>query len=254
MRQKNFDGKLWFSPPSLFPNIFRYQNFSGTQKGSPTKFFGTVRQQIFYRKSWYAPSYPYFFSIPENFRKTEGFLSKAFRFGPVRQKISNFENTKMPPLLCMKIFDKRIFLKHQSVLQWNISVQWDKNFDGKSWYLPPPLLSIKYFYLPEFFWNTEWFPGEVFSVLWEKKNFRQNREASPSFAWNFSIPEFFRNTEGFYYEFYRHWDKDFLTEFSDIPFLCIKFFWFTEVFPNEIFRYCETKNFERKVVLPPSFA
>ena len=28
-----------------------------------------------------------FFSIPENFRKTEGFLYKAFRFGPVRQKV-----------------------------------------------------------------------------------------------------------------------------------------------------------------------
>ena len=74
-----------------------------------------------------------------------------------------------PPLLCMKIFDKRIFLKHQNVLQWNISVQWDKNFDGKSWY--PPLLSIKYFSIPEIFWNTEWFPGEVFSVLWDEKIF-----------------------------------------------------------------------------------
>ena len=28
------------------------------------------------------------FSIPENFQKTERFLYKAFRFGPVRQKIS----------------------------------------------------------------------------------------------------------------------------------------------------------------------
>ena len=27
-------------------------------------------------------------------------------------------------------------------------------------------------------------------------------------------------------------------------------FWNTEVFPNEIFWYCETKNFERKVVIP----
>ena len=26
-------------------------------------------------------------------------------------------------------------------------------------------------------------------------------------------------------------------------------FWYTEVFPNEIFRYCETKNFERKVLI-----
>ena len=66
----------------------------------------------------------------------------------------------------------------------------------------------KTFSLPENFWNTEWFPGESFSVLWDKKN-RQNREASPSFAWKFSIPEFFRNTEGFSYELYRHCETKF---------------------------------------------
>ena len=39
------------------------------------------------------------------------------------------QNRDAPPLpLCMKIFDEGIFLKHQSVLQWNISVQWDKKF------------------------------------------------------------------------------------------------------------------------------
>ena len=36
------------------------------------------------------------------------------------------------PLLCMKTFDKRIFLKHQTVFQWNISVQWDNNFSTKN--------------------------------------------------------------------------------------------------------------------------
>ena len=86
----------------------------------------------------------------------------------------------------------------------------------------PPLLSIKYFSLPEIFWNTEWFPGEVFSVLWDKKVFDKTVKLPPSFAWNFSIPEIFRNTEEFSYEFYRQWDKDFSTEFSDIPIFCIK--------------------------------
>ena len=103
----------------------------------------------------------------------------------------------------MKIFDKKIFLKHQRVLQWNILVQWGKNFSTEN-RDTSPLLPIKIFSLPEIFWNTEWFPGEVFSVMWDEKNFRQNRDASPSFAWKFSIPEFFRNTEVFSYEFYRH--------------------------------------------------
>ena len=139
----------------------------------PTKFFGTVRPKNFRRKNvippfssiiffetktffknsrislrkfsalWdikistgnrdMPPLIHKFFSIPENFRKTEGFLYKAFRFGPVRQKV---RQNRDAPLLCMKIFDERIFLKHQSVLQWNNSIQWDKNCDGKSWYSP----------------------------------------------------------------------------------------------------------------------
>ena len=204
--------------PSLVPNIFRYQNFSGTQKGSPKKFFGTVRQQIFYRKSWYAPSYPFFFDtrkLPENRRVR----LQSFPFRSCETK--NFDKTKMPPpLLCMKIFDKRSFLKHQSVLQWNISVQWDRNFDGKSWY-HPALLSIKYLSLPELFWNTEWFPGEVFFGPVREKIFDKTVKLPPSFAWKFSIPEFFRNTEGFSYEFYRH---------------------------------CETKIFQRSLVISPSYA
>ena len=232
--------------PSLVLNIFRYQNFSGTQKGSPTKFFGTVREKIFDGKSrYFLPHLIQNFSIPEisetlkrsptkffgsetkKFRQkienrditlrsikifdtrnqwnTKGFPYEVFRyplsssiklfegknflensrislrkFSALRDlKIStenrdtrplihkfffdtrklpenrrvplqsfpfrscetkNFDKTKMPPFLCMKVFDKRSFLKHQSVLQWNISVQWDKNFDGKSWYPSPPLI------------------------------------------------------------------------------------------------------------------
>ena len=186
------------------------------------------------------------------YQKTEGFLYKAFRFGPVRQKISTKPRCP-PPLLCMKVFDKRIFLKHQSVLQWNISVQWDKNFDGKSW---SPLLSIKYFSLPEIFWNTEWFPGEVFSVLWDKKNFDKTVKLPPSFAWKFSIPEFFRNTEGFSYEFYRYCETDFSTEFSDIPFLCIKFcdsrnFLIHRSVPQRNFSVLWDKKFWTKSDTPP---
>ena len=39
-----------FLPPFLIQKIFRYQIFRETQKGSPTKVFGTVRKQLFYRK------------------------------------------------------------------------------------------------------------------------------------------------------------------------------------------------------------
>ena len=51
------------------------------------------------------------------------------------------QNRDAPPLLCMKIFDKRIFLKHLSVLQWNISALWDKKSSTENLDTPPPLLS-----------------------------------------------------------------------------------------------------------------
>ena len=87
----------------------------------------------------------------------------------------------------------------------------------------------------------------------DKKIFDETVELPPSFAWKFSIPEFFRNTEGFSYEFYRHCGKDFSTEFSDIPFLCIKFFAIRNFLihrsvPQRNFSVLWDKNFERKVV------
>ena len=176
MRQKIFDGKTWyplvcikfFDTPNFLKHLrdahelfwhcetknFRQKNvippFSSIYFFETKNFLKNSR--IFLRKFWalwdikistgnrdIPPLIHKFFSIPENFRKTEGFLYKAFRFGPVRQK---FRQNRDAPLLFMKIFDKRIFLKHQSVLHWNISIQWDKNSDGKSWYSPPPLSKL----------------------------------------------------------------------------------------------------------------
>ena len=170
MRQKIFDGKTWyplvcikfFDTPNFLKHLrdahelfwhcetknFRRKNvippFSSIYFFETKNFLKNSR--IFLRKFWalwdikistgnrdMPPLIHKFFSIPEIFRKTEGFLYKAFRFGPVRQK---FRQNRDAPLLFMKIFDKRIFLKHQSVLQWNISIQWDKNCDGISWYSP----------------------------------------------------------------------------------------------------------------------
>ena len=156
-------------PPPIMHKIFRYPNFSETLKGCPRNFsalwdqnFSTEKRDrpLFIHKTFWnqnfseksriplrkfsalwdikistqkrdkPPLIHKFFSKPENFRKTEGFFYKAFRFGLVRLK--NFDKTVMPlPLLCMKVL-KRIFLKHQNVRQWNIWVHWD----GKSWYHP----------------------------------------------------------------------------------------------------------------------
>ena len=44
---------------------FRYHNVFETQKGSPRKFFGTVRQKFFDRKSWYTPVVHKIFPYPK---------------------------------------------------------------------------------------------------------------------------------------------------------------------------------------------
>ena len=141
------------------------------------------------------------------------------------------------------------FFKHKIVLHWNILAQWDKIFSTEN-RDNSPLSSIKNFPLPKNLWNAEWFPGEVFSVLWDKRNFRQNLESSPSFAWKFSIPDFFWNTEVFSYEFYRQCETINFQRSLVIPpcyaqnFAIHEFFWNTELFPNENFRYCGTNVFD----------
>ena len=160
-----------------------------------------------------------FFRYPKFSGKQKGSFTKLFVSVLWDNK---FRQNPDAPSYAWKVSIKFFFLKHQSVLQWNILVQWDKNFSTENRDTSPPLLSIKIFSLPEIFWNTEWFPGEVFSVLWDKKIFDKTMKGwSPSFAWKFSIPKFFRNTEVFSYEFYRH---------------------------------CETKIFQRSLVISPSYA
>ena len=96
-------------PPStpLIHKIFRYQEYSETQKGSPTKFLGTVRQKIVYTKSCYPPTpppprdwkswYPPHtknFSIPKILSNQEGSTTKFF--GKMRWKIFPTENRNTP--------------------------------------------------------------------------------------------------------------------------------------------------------------
>ena len=83
--------------------------------------------------------------------------------------------------------------------------------------MPPPLLSLKFFPYQSFS-ETDWFLGEVFSVLLVRKIFDKTVKL-PLLCFKNSIPEIFRNTEVFSYEFYRN---------------------------------CETKSFRRRnVILPP---
>ena len=68
-------------PPSipLIHKIFGYQEFSETQNGSPTKFFGDVRQKVFDRKSWYPPIMHKVFRYPK-FSQTQKGSPRFFRY------------------------------------------------------------------------------------------------------------------------------------------------------------------------------
>ena len=132
---KNFWRKLVIPP--IMHKIFRYRKFSETLKRCPWT-FSALWDQNFRRKNVIRRfsstklfetknflknsriplrkfSAPWdikisaenrdmltlihnFFSIPESFRKTEGFLHKAFRFGPVRQKVRTKPWCPPPPM------------------------------------------------------------------------------------------------------------------------------------------------------------
>ena len=185
-----------------------------------------------------------FFFDTRNFPENRVVPLHSFLFWSRETK--NFDKTVMPPPLpWMKIFDKRIFLNHQSVLQWMFRYSMTKT--SRPTLIPPPLLSIKYFSLPAVFWSTEGFSGEVFSVLWEKQNFDKTVKPPVSSAWNSSIPEFFRNTE-----VYRHWDtkktRQKILILPPSPPLTHKFLRYgksceTKKGSQEVFRYCETTTF-----------
>ena len=78
--------------PSLLPllslNFLLLKIFWNTaHKGSPTKFFGTARQKILYRKSWFSPLRHKIFRYPKLSETQKGSSSKFF--GTMRQKFSN---------------------------------------------------------------------------------------------------------------------------------------------------------------------
>ena len=74
--------------PSLFPLLsinsllHRYKNFCETQKGSPMRFFGTVRRTVFQRKIFlFPPSHQPFLSYRKFLKQiTKGFLQKVFGY------------------------------------------------------------------------------------------------------------------------------------------------------------------------------
>ena len=149
----------------------------------PTKFFGTVRQKIFDGKLWYPLLCIKFFDTP-NFLKHWRDAHEIFRHCETK----NFRRKIVIPPIMHKIFrypkvsetlkgGPRNFSGKQkgSFTKLFVSVQWDKNFDGKYWYSPPPL--IQTFSVPEISETLKGSPLRKFLAQWDKKLPTENRKS-----------------------------------------------------------------------------
>ena len=210
--------------------MFPYQKPSENQKGSPTKLFGTVRQN-FNGKSWYL-LHPALF-IPKSFR-----------------------NRKFPET------------QHRLVPLRKVPVLKQKNFDGKPWCSlassPHPLLP-KLFPYRKFSETRNGFSSKCFSTA--RKKSTENGVTAPSLpslssVKFFDIRKILEHRKVPLRRFSALWDKTFSTEDLDtpLPLLCINFFansnfleHSTEGFHYELFRYCETTKIRRKILIlsPP---
>ena len=126
--------------PLSYPERFSIPEINETLKNSPTKIFSTVRQ----KKSSETldapppPSYPWTYSLSENFWNTSQKGSPTNLFDTVRQQIFYRKSCYSPPK--KSFFDTRNFQKHRSVPLRKDSVLQDINFWQKIVILPPCLI------------------------------------------------------------------------------------------------------------------
>ena len=142
------------------------------------------------------------YTISCNFFNPEFLWNKRFplRIFPVLWDKKVSIESRDIPFLCIKIFDKRSFLRNEGFPNENfrycemIIIRHD---------CETPSYAI--FCNPELFWNTR-VPLRSFSVLWDKKVSRENRDI-PLLALKTFDKRTFLKTEGIPYEVFRYSEK-----------------------------------------------
>ena len=127
-----------------------------------------------------------------------------------------------------------------------------KIFDGKTWY---PLVCIKFFDTPNFL--KHWRDAHEIFRHCETKKFRRKLVIPPIMHKIFRYPKFSETSKGCPRIFSALWDKKIFDGKTWYPLVCINFFDTLNFLKHlghahEIFWHCETKNFRRKNVIPPS--
>ena len=179
----------------------------------PLRSFLVLWDKKFRQKGWYPPLMLKIFWYPKLSETPKGSPTKCF--GSMRRK--SFRRKSWYTPLMHKIFGYPKLLKHERVPLRKISVLWEKTISTENRDTRPLLLSLAFLHTGNFLKHRRVL-YEMFRY-WHKKILTENRYTSPlpSCPESFPIPEMFWSTEGF---------------------------------PYEIFRHCETKNFQRKIVLP----
>ena len=171
---KQFQRKIVKPTSCLIPNSFRYPKPFETQKGSSTKWFGTVRQNNFNGKPWFPPP-PLSLTIfdTRNFLKHRGvpLRNDSVLWDKKLSKKSWYSAPRHKNIRYLKLSET------QKNPQRNDSVLRQNNFNAKSWN-PPPLLSLTFFDTRNFLKRRR-VPPRNDSVLWDKTISTENRDSRP---------------------------------------------------------------------------
>ena len=220
------------TPPSpLIHKFFRYQKICETPKGSPTKIFGTVREQIFYRKSWYSPHRHKVFRYPKLMKHWRVPLQKFSALWGKKFSTEDLDTptphpTHPPPHpLIHKLFRYQKFSETQirRVPLRNFSALWDKKtFDKESWYSPSPLIH-KIFRHQKLCETKKGSPTKFFGTVREQIFYRKSW-SSPHRHKRFRYQKFSETQTGPRRNFSALWDKKNSTKNRDITLWSIKSF------------------------------
>ena len=230
---------------------FAVSVFFHFHKGSPTSFLGVMRHKEFFDRTVMSPP-PSRPPLNDNFRHQKFFeiqmCSPTIFIISVKKK---FNGEWWNPLLMHKILHTRNLLKYRTVTRRSLSALWDTKRIGKTRDAPPPYYARK-FSIREFSRIRErlWYD---FLRHYETKNFRPKIVIPPYYAWIlFDTRKFLKHRSVTQCIFSPLWDKIFWQNPDAFPLLSmifsyIKFFWNTDVFPQEFFRHCDTICFRRKI-------
>ena len=198
-----------------------------------------------------------FLSKPEIFWKPEGFLYKAFRFRPVRQKTVR-QNRDAPSSYARNFSIKELFWNTKVFCNEKFRYSATKTFRRKIVirFPPLPLLSIKTSSLQKFF-KTQNGSLAQFSRFREIKKTFEKTVKLLLLCWKFFNTRILSKRRSVHLRtLLALSDTEFSTEFSDIPFLCIKFcdtrnFLKHQIVPQQNFLVLCDKNFRRRNAIPP---